>query len=149
MTVLNKRGSKLTILLYLCLLTLTNVKDCQAKALPRYRKAVQIAPNTTSAGITTTASLRGDRQAVNVFFSNLSKAKSVSYTLTYQAQGVDKGVSGSIDLSVGNSTSRELVFGTASSGVYHYDTGIANAKLEIVSELLTGKKTLRRFRIKV
>lgn len=149
MNVLNKRKIKLAISICLCLLAITNGKDCQAKLLPRYKKAVQIAPNTISSGVVIAVSLRGDRQAVNVFFSNLSKAKAVSYTLVYQSQGVDKGVSGSIDLSVGNTTNRELVFGTASAGVYHYDTGITNAKLEVVTELVSGKKTLRRFRIKV
>jgi hypothetical protein len=149
MIVSNKKQRNLIISVCLSMLFLSSSNLCYAKLLPRYRKTSQTASNTVSAGIITAVSMRGDRQAINVFFSNLSKAKTVSYTLVYQSQGVDKGVSGSIDLSSGNSATRELVFGTASSGVYRYDTSITNTKLEIVTELLTGKKTLRRFRIRV
>jgi len=148
MEIIKKWQSKLFVLVCVLTLFLSNTKACSAKLLPRYQKTAKTV-STVSSGIIVTASLRGDRRALNVYFNNLSKAKNVSYTLIYQSSGVDKGVSGSIDLSIGNSTSRELVFGTASSGVYHYDTGITGARLEIVTGLQSGKKTLKKFRIKV
>lgn len=123
--------------------------ECQAKLLPRFLKPVKYSGNVVASGIIVRPSLREDRRAVNVTLSNLSKVKTVDYTLIYRSESIDKGVSGSLDLSVGDSMSRELVFGTASSGVYRYDTNITNMKLEVVSELQTGKKTLKRFRIKV
>lgn len=121
----------------------------QAKLLPRYSKPAKSSGGSSSAGIVVRPSLRPDRQALNIVFSSLSKAKAVDYTLIYRSEGVDKGVSGSLDLSVGDSTTRELVFGTASSGVYRYNTNISNMKLEVVTELQTGKKTLKRFLIRV
>jgi hypothetical protein len=57
-------------------------------------------------------------------------------------------VGGSLDLSSGSLT-RELVFGTASNGVYRYHSNVTNAKLEITSVLKNGQKRIKKFRIKV
>jgi len=136
--------------LIICLIILAaSPADCQAKLLPRFSRTANTLPKTVSSGVIVKPSLRGDRLALNVYFTNLSKAKAVNYTLIYQSEGVDKGVSGSLDLAVGDSTSRELVFGTASSGVYHYDAGIKNMRFEVATELQTGKKTLKKFRVNI
>lgn len=119
------------------------------KILPRFKQTYTTNTKAVTSGVGIRPSLRGDRRALNVYFSNLSKVKSVSYMLIYQANGVDKGAGGTIDVTKGDSINRELIFGTESSGVYRYDEGIANMKLEVTTELLNGKKTLKRFRIKV
>lgn len=67
----------------------------------------------------------------------------------YQTDGKDEGISGIIDAGGENSTTRELLFGTCSSGVCRYHANITGMSLEIVSELKTGKKYLRRFKVKV
>lgn len=141
------RSVTIHIILYIILFFIPI--SCQAKVLPRFSSAGKTFSKIVSSGVVIRPTLRGDRLALNIYFANLSKTKTVDYTLIYQSEGIDKGVSGTLDLSVGDSTTRELVFGTASSGVYHYDTNITNTKLEVVSELQTGKKTLKRFRIKV
>lgn len=119
-----------------------------AKVLPRYAKSSgkTVKRNAASSvpGISVSAKLKGDKSALNVSFSNLQNARQVSYTFMYQTDGKDEGVSGSIDASSGNTT-RELLFGTCSSGVCRYHTNITNMRLEVVSELLSGKKTVKRF----
>lgn len=121
-----------------------------AKVLPRFAtksnsnaKAVK-----ASTSISVSPKLRSDRKALTVYFSNLQAARQVTYTLMYQTNGKEEGVSGSISGSVGN-TSRELLFGTCSSGVCRYHTGITNMRLEILTELTSGKKTLKKYKIKL
>ncbi|MDO8610698.1 MAG: hypothetical protein Q7R95_09200 [bacterium] len=130
-------------------LSIVWVHSAEAKLLPRFQNAKPAARTSVSSGLGVSVKLRSDRLALNVNFSNLNKVKGVTYTLMYQSNGIDQGVSGSIDLSAGNSVSRELLFGTCSSGVCRYHTNIINMKLEIVSDLLNGKRTIRRYRIKV
>lgn len=118
----------------------------EAKVLPRFKsnKAVKSAP-ARSNGVTVSARLSPNRTSLDVFFNNLNNANSVSYTLSYQADGVEQGVIGTLDSSSGNSTTRNLLFGTCSKGVCRYHQNITNMKLEISSELKNGKTSLRRF----
>ncbi|QQG44061.1 MAG: hypothetical protein HYW86_04320 [Candidatus Roizmanbacteria bacterium] len=126
------------------------VSTTEAKVLPRYKTAGKAVSKSYAApvGISVSARFRGDRQALNVYFNNLKNATDVSYTLTYETNGKAEGAGGSVDVSAGNAT-RELLFGTCSSGVCRYHTGITGMKLEVVSQLLSGKKSVKRFRIKV
>lgn len=124
-------------------------KPVEAKLLPRFAKSGQAGRGRYTSGVGVSAYLRGDRLALVVNFNNLNKANSVSYTLSYQTNGKDEGIGGVIDSSGGSSASRELLFGTCSSGVCRYHTNIANMKLEVTSELTSGRKTLKRFRIRV
>ena len=118
----------------------------EAKVLPRFRGS---GGRIISSGVGVSAYLRSDRLALVVNFSNLSKANNVSYTLSYQTNGKEEGIGGSIDSSGGNSASRELLFGTCSGGVCRYHTGLTNMKLEVTTELASGRRTLRRFRVRI
>lgn len=122
-------------------------RPAEAKVLPRFRGAG--AGKTYRSGVGVSVHLRADRLALVVNFSNLAKARSVSYTLSYLTNGKAEGAGGSIDASAGNSASRELLFGTCSAGVCRYHTGLSNMKLEVMTELVSGKKTLRRFRVRI
>lgn len=123
------------------------------KVLPRAKSG----GTTKSSGSATTAGrvgmsvrFRGDRRAIIVNFSNLTSARSVSYTLSYSTRGTTQGAGGSIDPSTtGASASRELIFGTCSHGVCRYDTGITNAKLVVTYTLANGKRYSKSFRLKV
>jgi len=122
-------------------------QSAEAKVLPRFRTAAG-SGKAYSSGVGVYPRLRGDRLGLTVNFSNLQKANNATYTLMYQTEGVDQGVSGSIDSSSGNSATRELLFGTCSD-ICRYHTGLSNMSLEVITELTNGKKTLRRFRIKI
>ncbi len=120
----------------------------EAKVLPRFQ-AVRRTGGTVAMGAIVSARLRSDRQALIATFGNLQKVNTVAYTLMYQTNGMDQGISGSLDSSVGNSVSRELLFGTCSSGVCRFHANITNMKLEAISELPNGKRVIKRFKIRI
>jgi len=125
------------------------VFPAEAKLLPRYSNATGNTSSTGSSSVVISPKLRGDRKALIIYFANLSKVKNISYMLTYQGSGVDQGAMGSIDSTVGGSASRELLFGTCSTSVCTYHSSIVNARLEVTIEQLSGKKTIKKYRIKV
>lgn len=122
--------------------------SADAKILPRFLKSSK-KTNSLAMGISVMARLRTDRKALLVNFTGLSKAKSVMYTLSYTSNGIEQGISGILDSGGKNNLSRELLFGTCSSGVCRYHTNIKNMKFEVNSELTSGKSVIKRFRIKV
>jgi hypothetical protein len=130
---------------------LLRVNNVEAKLLPRFQNISGTVAKKTYviSGLIVSARLRADRRALNVYFSNINKVTSLIYTLMYQTNGIDEGVSGTMDSSKGNSATRELEFATASNGVYRYHTNLTNMKLEVTSTLPTGKQTIKRFRIRV
>ncbi len=118
----------------------------EAKVLPRFRTGGTGV--ITSSGVGVYPRFRADRLGLTVSFSNLQKANTVQYTLVYETEGKQEGVSGSIDSSGGPSATRELLFGTCSD-VCRYHTGLSNMKLEVITELTSGKRTMKRFRIRI
>lgn len=135
--------------LFLICLSFVSANIVEARLLPRYAGMTAGRGTRVVSGVSVRPRLRSDRKALNVFFANLGKARLVTYTLVYRTNGKEEGVSGSIDPVVGNSTSRELLFGTCSGGVCRYHTNLSNMKLEVISELTSGKKTLKRFRVRI
>ena len=122
------------------------VLPASAKVLPRFSS---VPGSSATSSFFISPKLRGDRKALNVYFGNLSRVKSVSYVFTYQGNGSEQGVMGSIDPSTGNNANRVLLFGTCSTNVCTYHSNISNAKLEVTVEQLSGKKTVKRYRVKV
>ncbi|MBI5122334.1 hypothetical protein HZA75_00585 [Candidatus Roizmanbacteria bacterium] len=123
----------------------------EAKLLPRFKGSGNTGSRQTVSysGLLVSPKIRSDRQALIVTFSNLQKVNNVTYTLTYQTNGEDQGVNGTLDSSSGSSVTRELLFGTCSAGVCRYHSNITNMKLEIVSQLPNGKQTLKRYKIRI
>lgn len=125
-------------------------KSIEAKVLPQAAKAsFKTATKATGMGINITPRLRSDRRALIVYFSALQNAKSVSYSLTYDTSTQPEGAIGSVPITSPSSTSQELLFGTCSKNVCRYHTGIKNAKLEVSYTLKSGRKYIKRYRIKV
>ena len=119
-----------------------------ARILPRFQN--KGAPKgTVYSGLIVSPRLRTDRRALLVTFNNLQKVKNTTYTLIYQTAGKDEGASGSLDSSTGNSLNRELIFGTCSSGVCRYHTNLTSMRFEVISELPSGKRSLKRYRIRI
>lgn len=126
----------------------TDTAQVQARVLPRFNSGGGKPTNYSTVVISPV--LRADRKALVVYFAGLNNATAVTYTLSYNANGKSEGVRGTIQsASEGNSTSRTLLFGTCSSGVCRYHSGISNMKLEVSSKLKSGKTTLRRYSIRV
>ena len=93
-------------------------------------------------------SLRRDRLALIVYFYNLTKYKSVSYMLTYNANGVPQGVQGSVPVK-SYSASRTLLFGTCSKNVCTYHKNIKDMIFEATAVTKTGKTEVKKYRIKI
>lgn len=141
---------------FILLFSLT-VKVAAAKLLPQAlnrsgsgqaQRGQQTVAKATGLGINVSPRIRADRKAFIVSFSNLQNASSVSYTLVYNANGQQEGAGGTISSS-GNSATRELLFGTCSKDVCRYHTNITNARFEVTYTTASGKKYLKRYRIKV
>lgn len=92
--------------------------------------------------------LRSDRKALQVTFSNLSYVTSFTYELTYEANGIDQGVYGSVTIKDESSISRELLFGTCSGPVCRYHSGIKNMKSSVTTTYKNGRKIINRYRVK-
>ena len=119
-----------------------------ARILPRFQNK-GVARGAVYSGLIVSPRLRSDRRALLVTFNNLQKVKNATYTLIYQTGGKDEGASGTLDSSAGSSVSRELIFGTCSSGVCRYHTNLTSMRFEVMSELPSGKRSLKRFRIRI
>lgn len=116
------------------------------------KKRVWKTTTTTSASATRPTvyvSLRKDRLALNINFSNLNLATSTSYELTYTANGIDQGVYGSAGGNEGNSAARSLYFGTCSHAVCTPHTNIQSMALRIEFKLKTGKTLIKKYKIRV
>lgn len=119
--------------------------------------SAKVLPQSKGAGIVTTRSstigvyprLRADRRALIVNFSNLANAKQVAYMLTYKTSAQDEAAMGGLNLNGSGSQSAEMLFGTCSKNVCRYHLGIRDARLEVSYTTTTGKKYLKKFRIKV
>lgn len=126
-------------------------ESAEAKVLPQTKSVKQttVIKNSTGSGISVTPRLRSDKRALVVNFANLQNAKAVSYALTYSTSQQQEGAMGAIQLSGAPSTSQELLFGTCSKSVCRYHVGVSNAKLEVSYTSKSGKKYLKRYKIRV
>lgn len=143
------------VLMFFSLILFT--KNVEAKILPQARLPDGQAQKSSSTsgvknsrgGIGVYPSLRADRRALIVNFSNLGVVSSVSYFLTYRTSTQDEGAGGKLNLSGKSSETAELLFGTCSKGVCRYHVGIRDARLEVNYTTKSGKKYIKRFKIRV
>ena len=119
-----------------------------AKVLPQAGKGSKIGTKISS-GIIVYPKLRTDRKALIVSFANLQNSSAVSYLLTYQTLVQQEGAKGTLKMDGSKNTSVELLFGTCSKNVCKYHTGISNARLEVAYTSTSGKKSIKKFKIKV
>lgn len=125
-----------------------SVSSSEAKVLPQATKSAKQSVSKSSSGITVSPRFRADRRAVVVNFSNLQNAQSVSYTLTYTQKGQEEGAIGTLN-PTSSTASQELLFGTCSKNVCRYHSNISNVKLEVLYTLKSGKKYVKRYRLKI
>lgn len=99
-------------------------------------------------GVRTSVRFRPDRRGLLINFSGFGNIVSVTYTLTYTANGVPQGAGGTATPATAGEQ-REVLFGTCSGGVCRYHTNITNARLVIDSKLSSGLIIRKPYRIKV
>jgi hypothetical protein len=90
------------------------------------------------------ASVREDKKAIIVEFSNLKNVASIYYNLTYTTNKREKGIEGTIGVKPQDQVfvlRRVLELGTSSQGVFTYDQNVVIADL-FVKFTLTNKKVI-------
>jgi hypothetical protein len=102
---------------------------------------------TVPSSVAISPKLRSDRLALIVNFSNLTSASSLTYNLSYNSNGIAQGVGGTIK-PTSASVSRELLFGTCSSGVCRYHTNITDMRFVVTTSLKSGGKLIKSYRVK-
>lgn len=103
----------------------------------------------TAGRVGSSVKFNGGRNGVIISFSGLSNAKSVTYTLSYNTNGIAQGAMGTISNITTSTDTRELLFGTCSGGVCRYHQNITNAKLVITSKLNSGYTTRKTYKIRI
>ena len=133
------------------ILLMVTASSVQARVLPRFRSSSAAGSSGGGSPSTVTVSPRfmSGKSGLRVSFNGISNAKKITYMLNYETNGKQEGVAGTITAADGNSTSRDLLFGTCSSGVCRYHEGLKNMKFEVRSDLKNGKTAVRRYRIKI
>jgi len=116
-------------------------------SLAKKKLSLKKTPAKSSSSVSISPRLRSDRKALLVNFSGLSAANSVSYTLSYNANGIPQGVGGTITPTQ-NTASRELLFGTCSKNVCTYHRNISEMRFVVTTQLKSGKKLTKSFRVK-
>lgn len=128
-------------------------RNAEAKLLPQAGKIsgkqASATKNSAGTGISVYPRLRPDKKALIVNFANLKNATSVSYFLTYKTGTQEEGAMGGINLTGASNQTQELLFGTCSKNVCRYHTGIHDARLEVSYTSITGKKYLKKYKIKI
>lgn len=138
------------LIIFLVLIALFTKTIHAQRLLPQAKNMSQTSSGTIKPnGITVYVRLRNDRNALLFTLGNLSVVKTVSYNLFYITNGKEEGAGGTVAVQDIKTVSRELLFGTCSAKVCKYHTNITNMKFEVETTLLTGRKTIRRYKIKI
>jgi hypothetical protein len=111
-------------------------------------KAGTTVGKTTTRGVQSSVRFKPNRLGVILTLSGFANITSVSYQLTYTANGVPQGVMGTVQPSSTTET-RELLFATCSGNVCRYHSNIRNARLVVTSKLKSGVTVRKPYRIKV
>lgn len=114
------------------------------------KKRVRVPKGVIQKGVSySTAKLSRGTNSIVLTMINLDKVAQISYELTYSANGIAQGVSGSLTPSGQTSESRDLYLGTCSHGVCTPHANIRNAALTVVANLKSGGTYSKRYRVKL
>lgn len=85
---------------------------------------------------------RRDGNALILNLKRTASYEAISYELTYNAEGIDRGVVGNVDTSVKKGEyEQEILFGTCSKNVCKYDKGVGNGTLTL--HISKGRKRFK------
>lgn len=133
-------------ILFLVLFFLGSATSIDAAKL-RVRKA---GTPRVAAGIAySRAKLSRPTNSVILTFLNLGQVKSITYTLSYVANGIPQGAVGTLAVSGQATDSRDLYFGTCSHGVCTPHYNLKNTSVLVTTTLVSGATHTKRYRIKV
>jgi hypothetical protein len=119
------------------------VKKRVWKSLPVSTKSSTVVSGAPSVS----AKLTGWKQYLQLTFKNASAATNITYELTYNGNGQEQGVFGSLNPSEGN-PSRSLFLGTCSHNVCVSHKNVNTVRLAITYQLKSGQEIVKRYKIK-
>lgn len=91
---------------------------------------------------------RGDKLGILFSFANFNSIDSVNYSFTYNTNGNPQGAGGTIRTANSPTAERELLFGTCSTSVCTYHSGLTNARLVLTAKMTNGNTVNKSYRIK-
>ncbi len=104
--------------------------------------------NTSVSGIPAQVSYRPDRLGINLSFRNFNGLESVSYSFTYNTNGITQGAGGKVTAANDPTEARELLFGTCSRGACRYHYNLSDARLTLTARYTNGRIATKSYRIK-
>ena len=138
----------ITIILWLISFLLINSQVEAAKKFVAKGSASTRTARSGGGSIPVSVRYRPDKRAIHFSFTNFTNINSASYVFSYQTNGMTQGAAGSITAANSPGEVRELLFGTCSTSVCTYHTGLKGAKLTITAVMKNGNKIGKNFRIK-
>ncbi len=135
----------LSVLIIFFLSTLLKQKTLAAKKFVPKKSALRF---TAVSGIPAIVSYQPNHLGLNLSFRNFSGLESVSYSFTYNSNGIAQGIGGTVTANNNPTTARELLFGTCSRGACRYQNNLSNARLVLTAKYVNGKVFTKSYRIK-
>lgn len=111
-------------------------------------KKTTTARNTVSGGFSASVRYRGDKMGLLMSFPNFNGISSVTYSFTYDTNGIPQGIGGTVTSANNPSADRELLFGTCSTSVCTYHHNLTNARLVLTAKMTNGRTATKAYRIK-
>ncbi len=114
------------------------------------KKTTSSVKRTTGSSLVIPASVRyrPDKLGILLSFKNFTNLSSVSYSFTYDTNGMSQGAGGTITAANNPTAQRELLFGTCSGGVCRYHDNLSNARLVLTAKYNNGKTAIKSYKIK-
>jgi len=127
------------------LLGFSNTEVLAAKKFVVKKTAVRY---TSSSGIPAIVKYMPNRLGINLSFRNFNALESVSYSFTYNTNGIAQGVGGTVTAANNPTATRELLFGTCSRGACRYHYNLSDARLVQTAKYTNGKTATKSYRIR-
>jgi hypothetical protein len=102
----------------------------------------------SSGSIPSIVKYRSDKLGILFSFANFNGIESANYSFTYNSNGNPQGAGGTIRASNNPTSERELLFGTCSTSVCTYHSGLTNARLVLTVKMTNGNTVTKSYRIK-
>jgi len=115
----------------------------EKKALPTPTPEEEVLPTISDDEFSATLTPRYDKKAVILKIEKIPKGtKMIEYEMTYDTEGVERGVMGTITVKPDDKTiTREILLGTCSRNVCVYDKNVEKVKLVLRIETDKGFKS--------
>lgn len=135
-------------LVAITILLLLDTSKSQTYAAKRFVPKKTTVKSAAVSGIPALISYRPDKLGLNLSFRSFTGLESVSYSFTYNTNGMAQGIGGKVTADNNPTAARELLFGTCSRGACRYHYNLSGARLILTAKYLNGRTASKSYRIK-